>query len=116
MQSDRSSTPKAVEAWHQLMEWMIPLLDHFPRTRRHTLAARLENLLLEVLELLIEAAYSRQKSHLLQQANRKLELLRHLWRLCYRLHYINMKRYEHGIKLINEPGRQIGGWLKQQQP
>ena len=114
MQRNKPSTPKAIETWHQLMEWMVPLLDHFPRTRRHTLAARLEHLLLEVLELLIEAAYSRQKAPLLQRANRKLELLRHLWRLCFRLHYINSKRYEYGIKLIDEPGRQIGGWLKQQ--
>ncbi|QEP42494.1 hypothetical protein D5085_04705 [Ectothiorhodospiraceae bacterium BW-2] len=72
----QSSTPKAVDGWHQLMEWMIPLLDNFPRTRRHTLAQRIENLLLEVLELLIEAAYSPQKRDLLIRANRKLELLR----------------------------------------
>ncbi len=109
------STPKAVEACHQLMEWLIPLLDNFPRTRRHTLAQRLELLLLELLELLIEAAYSPHKRDLLLRANRKLELLRHLWRLCYRLQYIPMNRYEHGIKLMNEPGYPIGGWLKQQQ-
>jgi hypothetical protein len=114
MTASKPSTPKAIEAWHRLMEWLLPLLDHYPRTRRFTLATRIENLLLEVLELLIEAAYTQHKHPLLQQANRKLELLRHLWRLSHRLRYISMKRYEHGIRLIDEPGRQIGGWLKQQ--
>ncbi len=112
MPSPKPSTPRAIEDWHGLMEWLLPLLDHFPRTRRFTLATRIENLLLEVLELLIEAAYTTQKHAPLSQANRKLELLRHLWRLSYRLRYINMKRYEHGVRLIDEPGRQIGGWLK----
>jgi len=39
--------------------WLIPLLDTFPRARRFTLGERLESTLLDVLERLVEAAYSR---------------------------------------------------------
>lgn len=52
-------TPRAVQACHELLAWLIPLLDQFPRSRRFTLGERLETGLLAVLEALVEAA-SRQ--------------------------------------------------------
>ncbi len=55
------NTPKAVSACHELLKWLIPQLDKFPRLRRFTLGERLEQALLEVLELLVEAAYTRHK-------------------------------------------------------
>ncbi len=42
--------------------WLIPQLDKFPRQRRFTLGDRIETGLLEVLEGLIDAAYSRRKA------------------------------------------------------
>ena len=54
-------TPQAIQACHELILWIIPQLDKFPRSRRYTLGERLENGLLVVLENLIEAAYSQQK-------------------------------------------------------
>lgn len=104
--------PQAIQSCHELLLWMVPQLDKFPRARRFTLGARLETGLLEVLELLIEAAYSREKSSLLRDANRKLELIRHLWRLAHGLALINTRRYEHGARLFDDLGRQLGGWLK----
>jgi hypothetical protein len=35
-----------------------------------------------------------------------------LWRLALELQVINLKRYEHGAKLMQDLGRQIGGWLR----
>ncbi len=55
-----ASVPQAVQLCHELLLWMIPQLDKFPRVRRFTLGERLENALLEVLELLVEAAYTKQ--------------------------------------------------------
>jgi hypothetical protein len=102
----RQNTPKAVQDCHDLLEWLIPHLDKLPRVRRFTLGERIETGLLEVLERLIEAAYSRSKSESLRQANLKLDVVRHLWRLCYRLKAIPMKRYAHGAKLFESLGRQ----------
>ena len=108
------TTPRAVQACHELLAWLIPLLDHFPRSRRFTLGERLESRVLAVLEDLVEAAYSRErdKRPALQRANRQLSVCRHLWRLALELKVINLKRYEYGIKLMEDLGRQIGGWLK----
>ena len=110
--SNDSNVPGAVQACHDLLVWLIPQLGNFPRIRRFTLGERLEGGLLLVLEGLVEAAYSREKKPLLARANRQLEVNRHLWRLALELKAINLKRYEHGARLMNELGRQIGGWLR----
>ena len=41
--------------------------------------------MLEVLELLVEAAYTRDKEVSLRRANLRLEVVRHLWRLAHEL-------------------------------
>jgi hypothetical protein len=107
-----NTTPRAVQACHELLAWLIPLLDHFPRSRRFTLGERLESGLLAVLEDLVEAAYNRDRRPALLRANRQLAVCRHLWRLALELKVINLKRYEYGAKLMEDLGRQIGGWLK----
>jgi hypothetical protein len=35
-------TPQAVQACHELIRWLVPQLDKFPRLRRYTLGERLE--------------------------------------------------------------------------
>lgn len=108
--SDR--TPQAVQACHELIAWLIPQLDRFPRLRRFTLGERLERALLEVLELLLEAASTRAKQPALQRANLRLEVARHLWRLAHELQALSTRRYAHGAGLMDALGRQIGGWLR----
>lgn len=71
--------PKAVQDCHNLLLWMIPQLDKFPRLRRFTLGERLEATLLTVLQALVEASYSRNKLAPLTSANLELEVARHLW-------------------------------------
>jgi len=106
----RDQTPKAVQDCHFLIGWMLPQLDKFPRTRRFTLGQRIEEGLLFVLERLVEAAYSKAKYPILRQANLRLEVVRHLWRLAFEGRAVAMKSYEHGVGLMLELGRQIGGW------
>ena len=107
-----SNIPQAVQSGHELLLWLIPQLDKFPRSRRFTLGERLETGLLEVLESLVEAAYTRNKMIPLERANLRLEMVRHLWRLSHELKVRPTRQYEHGAKLIDELGRQIGGWLR----
>ncbi|MCP4984373.1 MAG: diversity-generating retroelement protein Avd [Gammaproteobacteria bacterium] len=94
------------------MIWLIPLLDNFPRNRRFTLGERLETGLIEILELLVEAAYAKTKQDVLRRANLRLAVVRHLWRMAHELQTISTKRYAHGAKLLEDLGKQIGGWLK----
>jgi len=105
--SNKVTVPQAVQAMHELMLWFIPQLDKLPRQRRYTLGARLETGCIDILEVLIEATYGQHKRHVLTQANRKLELLRHLWQLCYELKTISNETYEHGATLCNDLGEQL---------
>ena len=107
-----ASAPKAVHDCRELLLWIIPQIDKLPRIRRYTLGEKLENRLLTVLESLVTAAYSPNKSTFLFQANRDLEVSRHLWRLCFDFKAVSSKSYEHGSLLIFELGKQIGGWMK----
>ena len=76
------TTPQAVQAAHELLLWIIPQIDKFPRVRRFTLGERLESTLLEVLEATLEAAFSARKQAAIDRANLRLETARHLWRLA----------------------------------
>ena len=84
----REAVPKAVQDCHDLLRWLLPHLDKFPRARRFTLGERLEVGLLDVLAELIDAAYRRDKTPALRRANRRLQVVRHLWRLCYELEVV----------------------------
>ena len=108
--------PGAVQDCHDLLRWLIPLLDKFPRARRFTLGERLEGGLLDVLEELVEAAYGRDKAPALRRANRRLQVVRHLWRLSFELGVVPMRRYEHGARLLEALGAQVGGWLRSREP
>lgn len=102
----------AVQQCHDILQWMIPCLDKFPRNRRFTLGERLEGGLLSVLSDLVEASYSRRNASLLASANRQLAVVRHIWRLGFELNTVNRRQYQHGARLMVDLGRQIGGWHK----
>ena len=114
MQTTDTNLPRVIDDCHELLKWLIPLLDKFPRTRRFTLGERLESGLLAVLEECIDAAYSKHKRHQLHAANRRLSSVRHLWRLAYELRVIPRQRYLYGSQLLVNIGAQLGAWQKSQ--
>jgi hypothetical protein len=107
--------PKEIDAITKLYDyilWIIPKLERFPRSQKFLLADRIENLMLDLLDLLIEAAYTRNKRSLLISANLKLEKLRYLVRISKDLKLVNMKSYEFSARAVDGIGKSIGGWLK----
>ena len=103
---------QAIPKTYDLLKWVLPVVSKFPRDKRYTLGQRLEDTLLDILALLLEANYSKDKIDLLKKANLNLEVLRHLLRLCYDLQFINLERYEFCSQQINEIGKLVGGWIK----
>jgi len=45
----------------------------------------------------------------------RLEKLRVLLRISCEQHYLSHTAYEHAMRAINEVGRMLGGWIKQQE-
>ena len=112
MSNQSPAAPQAVQSCHDLLLWIIPQLDKLPRVRRYTLGERIESGLLDVLEQLTDAAYSRDKVDKLRTANLRLDRVRHLWRLCHELQALPTRQYGHGAGLLEDLGRQIGGWRR----
>ena len=103
-----------VQQTYNLIKWLIPQIAKLPRSHKFTLGDRITNLVLDTLDLLVQAVYTRRRLELLQRANLNLERLRYLIRLCYDLDLLTLKRYEYVSREINEIGKQIGGWIRQQ--
>ncbi len=105
-------TGPALEAHYQFLLWLIPTLERFPRSQKFLLGDRIQSTALNVLESLIDATYTRQRSQHLAQANLGLEKLRFLLRLAWELHHLNRRRYEYAVRMVNEVGQRVGAWRK----
>lgn len=101
---------------YDLVLWLMPVIERFPKTLRFTLADRLQNELLDILRLLIEARFTRDRRSSLTRANLALEYLRHLIRMAKDLKAMSLGQYEHASRMINEIGSMVGGWAKGRAP
>ena len=97
---------------YDLLLWLIPVLEKFPKSQRFLLGERIETLLLDIMDLIIQAVYTRNKASILKEANLKIEKLRYLIRLVKDLKYLSIKKYEYVSRCINEIGAELGGWIK----
>jgi hypothetical protein len=68
--------PKIITSAYDFIRWAIPHIAKFPRNQRYTLGDRIENKLFSLLELLIEAQYSKEKTNVLKKANLEIEQMR----------------------------------------
>ena len=101
--------------WMDFLKWLLVTLDGFPKKARFNFSDRLTYLSLQIIEDLVEARYNKNKSVVLRRANMNLEKIRILMRICFELRFLSRQGYEHSSVLINEVGKMLGGWLKQQQ-
>lgn len=100
--------------WVDFLGWLLPTTEKFPKRVRFTFASRIDSMALDVLEDIVEARYTRPKEAILHRANLRLEKLRVLLRLCHRQRFLPTAGYEHSARRLDEAGRMLGGWVKQQ--
>lgn len=97
---------------YDLVLWYSQRTERFPKSLRVTLGDRIDNKLLDMLELAVRARYTRDPRKYLLPLNTELDLLRYLTRLAKDRGAIEVKQYEYVARAIEEIGRQVGGWLK----
>ena len=112
MADNARRTGPAVEAHFQLINWLIETVERFPKAQKFLLGDRIQTTALDVLECLIEATYTRDRRAQLLRANLGLEKLRFFFRLAFEQRHLDVRRYEHAARTIDEVGRLIGGWAK----
>jgi hypothetical protein len=97
---------------YDLILWSCNHTSRFPKSHRFVLGERIERNLYDLLEILIQAKFTKEPRTLLQQANLKLEILRFQLRLAKDLNCLQLKSYGFAAKAIDEIGRLVGGWLR----
>ena len=97
---------------YDLIMWSCNHTSRFPRNHRFVLGERIERRLYDLLEILLQAKYTRNRQPLLQEANLGLEILRFQMRLAKDLQCLKTNSYALAAKAIDEIGKLIGGWLK----
>ena len=101
-----------IKRGYDFSKWLLEHTGKFPKSYRFSIAAKMENAVLDFIELCTIANMRREKVPVLQKADEALARLRLLLRLSYELRFINMKSYEFGSKQLSEIGRLLGGWIK----
>ena len=102
---------QVIADFYDFMLWLIRHVAKFPRHHRYSLGISMESRLQSILSLLLRAKYSKDKSPHLAEANIELEVLRFQVRLAKDLEALPAKSHGHAAKVMNDIGRQIGGWL-----
>ncbi len=100
---------------YDLLAWLLPKGERFPRVYRHTVTRRMLDAALDVQEGLFEAQARRGKSRgeCLETVDAALNRLRLYLRLAHRWRWLSDGQYEHASRMVAEIGRLLGGWLRQ---
>ncbi len=85
-----------------------------PKSDRFTIFQRCENVIIDIVELFLEAGYSKSsnKVPILEKASVKLNTLRFLIRLMKDTKSLDNKKYVTLQEMIDEIGRMLGGWIR----
>ena len=86
-----------------------------PKTHRYTLAIKIDNLFIEIIEMISSASFVKkeEKTPYLRTAIRKLDTLKILLLVLWETKSIDTKKYELLSLPLDEIGRMLGGWLGQ---
>ncbi|PWQ96055.1 diversity-generating retroelement protein Avd [Leucothrix pacifica] len=98
-----------------LLEWLLPKAEKFPKLYRFTVTQRLMNAALDFQDYLFEAQSMRGKARQLQlqKCDAALNRLRLYLRLANHWQWLSTGQYEHVSQMVAEIGRLLGGWIKQ---
>lgn len=100
-----------------LLEWLLPKSERFPRAYRSTATQRLMDAALDLQEALVtaEARAGSRRVAALRDADTALGRLRIYLRLAHRWRWLSDGQYAHAGEMVGEIGRLLGGWLKAEQ-
>jgi hypothetical protein len=97
---------------YDLLLWLIPTVEKFPRAQRPVLGRAVQEAALALQAHLTAAALGGDVTPELRRADVALALLRTRLRLCYDLRLITIGQYQHVSAHVAEIGRLLGGWQR----
>ena len=81
-----------VKKAYEFCKWLLNHTGKFPKSCRFSVASKLENGILDFLEMTTVANMRRDKLPLLRRADEALARIRILFRLSYEMRFINVTR------------------------
>lgn len=100
---------------YDLVSWLVPKAEGFPRAQRFVVTKRLQDAVLDLQELLIEAnglPTGPSRIRKLREADVELQKLRLYLRLAHRWKWLGDGAFEHVSEMVAEVGRLLGGWIR----
>ena len=113
--TERKPLPSVVEHAYATWLWLDERVTAFPVHARRHVGHRVLEAVLDALTAVVEASYARpgERRHAeLAFAARRLTLARLLLRGARDRRYLSLAQHEHAMRLMDEWGRQVGGWLR----
>jgi hypothetical protein len=100
---------------YDLLLWLLPRTEKFPRAQRFVVTQRLQGAALDFQEALFfaNAASGKARVTQLEAADAHLNRLRLYLRLAREWNWLKSGQYHHVSAMVAEIGRLLGGWLKQ---
>jgi len=100
---------------YDLLTWLLPQCDHFPKSQRFVVTQRLQCSVLDFQESLFEANARKGPERLahLQAADASLNKLRLYLRLSRHWDWLSSGQYEHASRMVANIGKLLGGWIRQ---
>lgn len=99
---------------HELYKTFHEYRKLVPKQERFSVYERTENIIIDILELVLEASYvsKDRKTDLLERASIKLNITRFFIRLMKENRSLDMKKYTKLQEIIDDMGRMLGGWIR----
>ena len=102
--------PVVLVKWYDYAKWLLERVENFPKSQRFILGQRLTGQAMDVLDLLVEASYARDKAEILATANRKMEVLRWTVRMAKDRKLFTPAQFEFSARAAQRM-RPDGRWL-----
>ena len=101
---------------YDLLRWLLPKSERFPKLYRSTVTQRLMDAALNFQESLLMAQAHQRKIRLrhLRAADAHLNTIRLYLRLAFAWRWLSPGQYEHVSRMAAELGRLLGSWIKQE--
>jgi four helix bundle protein len=102
------------QKFYDLILYSFPIIDRFPQKQKFVLGQQIQNCMLEVIKLIIQANKFGDNNRLAKLYNIDVELekLRLLIRLSVDLGFMSYEKYGNHCEKITEIGKLLGGWIK----
>ena len=99
---------------YEFVSWIIPLSLKFPRSQRFVVTQRLQQAVLNLQELLIQANVrrGRERRDALLAADAALVTVKLYLRLCHRWQWLSNGQFQRASEQAVEIGKLLGGWIK----